>query len=72
VSRYYWEMRERPGDRVRCVWRTLTTPRFQHYRMIRLPDALFPGYVVVKVVHDYVLLPLWWLGKGRWLRRPAS
>jgi hypothetical protein len=62
-------MREHPRDRLRCLWRTLTTPRFQHYGMIRLPDPLFGGYVVVKLVHDYVLLPLWWLVKGRWRRR---
>jgi hypothetical protein len=51
------------------VWRTVTTPEFRHYRMIELPDALFFGYVAVKVVHDYLLLPLWLLGKGRWWRR---
>lgn len=72
LSLYYWRLRERPGDRLRYVWRTLTTPRFQHYGMIRLPDALFGGYVVVKLVHDYVLLPLWWLAKGRWRRRTAA
>jgi hypothetical protein len=69
VSRYYWQMRERSRDRLRYVWRTLTAPRFHHYGMIRLPDPLFGGYVVVKLVHDYVLLPLWWLVKGRWRRR---
>jgi len=72
LSRYYWQSRERPRDRLRYVWRTLTTPRFHHYAMIRLPDALFAGYILVKVVHDYVLLPLWWLGRGRWRRRPAT
>ena len=69
LSLYYWRLRERPRDRLRYVWRALTTPRFQHYGMIRLPDALFGGYVVIKLVHDYVLLPLWWLAKGRWRRR---
>ncbi|HET9763696.1 MAG TPA: nucleotidyltransferase family protein [Casimicrobiaceae bacterium] len=72
LSLYYWRLRERPRDRLRYVWRTLTTPRFQHYGMVRLPDALFGGYVVVKLVHDYVLLPLWWLAKGRWRRRGAA
>ena len=69
VSRYYWQLRERRQDRVRYLWRTLTTPRFHHYGMIKLPDGLFGGYVVVKIVHDYVLLPLWWVVKGRWRRR---
>ena len=72
LSLYYWRLRERSGDRLRYIWRTLTTPRFQHYGMIRLPDALFGGYVVVKLAHDYVLLPLWWLAKGRWRRRTAA
>jgi hypothetical protein len=40
--------------------------------MIRLPDALFGGYVVVKLVHDYLLLPLWWVAKGRWRRRTVA
>jgi len=68
VSRYHLQSRERIGDRVRYVWRTVTTPSCNHYRMIRLLDSLFFGYVVVKLVHDYLLLPLWWLAKGRWWR----
>jgi hypothetical protein len=68
VSRYHLRSRERLGDRVRYVWRTMTTPGLNHYRMVRLPDALFHGYVAVKLVHDYVLLPVWNLGKGRWWR----
>jgi hypothetical protein len=69
VSRYHLRARERIGDRVRYVWRTITTPRFNHYRMVKLPDSLLFGYVLVKLVHDYLHLPLWLLGKGRWWRR---
>lgn len=69
LSKYHWNARERVGDRVRYVWRTMTTPQFIHYRMISLPDALAFGYVAVKLVHDYLLLPLWLSGKGRWWRR---
>jgi len=69
VSKFHWDARERIGDRVRYVWRTMTTPQFIHYRMISLPRALDFGYVVVKVIHDYLLLPLWLCGKGRWWRR---
>jgi hypothetical protein len=72
VSRYHLQARERFGDRARYVWRTVTTPESSHYRMIELPDALFFGYVAVKLVHDYVLLPLWLLGKGRWWRKHNS
>jgi hypothetical protein len=72
LSLYYWQMRERPRDRLRYVWRTLITPRDDHYKMIRLPDALFGGYVIVKLVHDYLLLPPWRVAKGLWRRRAAA
>jgi hypothetical protein len=72
LSMYSIRLRERPLDRLRHVVRALTTPRVHHYTMLRLPDALFGGYVAVKVVHDYVLLPLWWLAKGRSRRRPVG
>ena len=52
------------GDRVRYVWRTITTPQAVHYRMIALPDALTFGYVAVKLVHDFLLLPLWLQERG--------
>jgi len=69
VSRYHLRSRERIEDRFMYVWRTVTTPRLMHYRMIRLPDSLFFGYVAVKLVHDYLLLPLWNVCKGGWWRR---
>ena len=40
--------------------------------MIELPDSLLFGYVAVKLVHDYLLLPLWRLTKGHWWRRPHN
>jgi hypothetical protein len=72
VTRYHLRARERGSDRLRYVWRTIVTPQFMHYRMVRLPPALVLGYVPVKLVHDYVLLPLWSLGKGRWPKRPRA
>ena len=69
LSRYHWNARERVRDRVRYFWRTISTPQFIHYRMIRLPETLVSGYVPVKLIHDYVLLPLWQLGKGPWRRQ---
>lgn len=72
VTRYHWNARERMRDRVRYAWRTITTPHCAHYRMIALPDALAFGYVPVKVVHDYLLLPVWTWGKGRWWRRESA
>ena len=72
VSRFHWSARERMRDRVRYAWRTVSTPRDIHYRMIALPDALVFGYVPLKLVHDYLLLPLWRLGRGRGARRTRA
>lgn len=59
LNRFHWDMRERLRDRLAYVWRTLVTPRHTHYQIVKLPDALFVGYYPVKVVHDFLLLPLW-------------
>ena len=72
VSRFHWGARERMRDRIRYAWRTVTTPRDIHFRMIALPDALVFGYVPLKLVHDYLLLPLWRLGNGRWSRKTRA
>lgn len=58
VSRFHLRALERPSDRARYVWRTLTTPQFSHYRLVTLPDVLAPAYVPLKLVHDYVAEPL--------------
>ncbi|MBM3522885.1 MAG: nucleotidyltransferase family protein, partial [Alphaproteobacteria bacterium] len=59
VTRLRCQLRERWRDRFAHAWRTITTPRVQHYRMLRLPDALFALYWPAKLVHDYLLLPFW-------------
>ncbi|MBS0643740.1 MAG: nucleotidyltransferase family protein, partial [Proteobacteria bacterium] len=59
-------MRERRADRFRYVVRTVLAARVPHYGVIDLPDALLPLYPVVRVMHDFVALPLW-----RLVRRPA-
>jgi hypothetical protein len=64
-------LRERLGDSWRYVWRTITTPRIQHYEMVSLPDWAFAGYYPLKVLHDYAALPVWRVGKfliRRWLQ----
>lgn len=68
-SMYHWHVRERAGDRIRYLLRTITTPQLKHYRMVSLPRPLMFGYGAVKVVHDYVLLPLWLLIKGHGANR---
>jgi hypothetical protein len=40
--------------------------------MVALPDALAFGYVPIKLVHDYLLLPFWRLGRGRLWRRART
>lgn len=65
VSRYHFVSRERAADRLRYLWRTMTTPRIIHFRMLKLPDPLFFGYFAVKLAHDYLALPLWRLTAGR-------
>ena len=73
VSRFHWHARERLRDRLRYVIRTVTTPQFVHYRMVALPDPLVFGYVPLKLVHDYLLLPLWRTGKRKlWARSRAN
>lgn len=52
-------MRERSHDVAKYIFRTLTTPREQHYTIIALPGFLFWAYTPIKIVHDYMLLPLW-------------
>lgn len=55
----HWRMRERAGDRLRYLLRTLTQPRTRHFGSLAIPDPLFGLYVPYKVVHDYAALPLW-------------
>jgi hypothetical protein len=59
VSSYRLHMRERLRDRAAYVLRTILMPRGAHLHMIALPDALFALYYPVKLIHDYVLLPVW-------------
>ncbi len=68
VTSFRRRLRERRRDRLAYQWRTITTPRSQHYGLVRLPDALFGLYTPIKLVHDYVLLPLWWLIAPLWRR----
>jgi len=71
LSVYHLRSKDSLGDRIRYVWRTVTTPHAAHYRMVRLPDALVGGYVPLKLAHDYVALPLWRLRQASPFRRKA-
>jgi len=59
VSMFLIRVHERKLDRVRYVIRTLATPRIEHMRLIVLPPWLRGLYVPLKLVHSYVLIPLW-------------
>jgi hypothetical protein len=45
------------------VTRTIVTPRGVHFHIVKLPDWMFPVYYPIKLIHDYVLWPLWSLAK---------
>ncbi|MCW8890397.1 MAG: nucleotidyltransferase family protein [Sedimenticola sp.] len=63
LSYYQYRQRERIQDRLRYILRTLTTPLAKHYVWVRLPSSLIWLYPGVKVIHDYLALPLWLLHK---------
>lgn len=54
---------DRLVDRIGYLARTLTTPRLVHTQIVRLPVGLAAGYVPVKLVHDYLVLPAWKLAQ---------
>lgn len=63
---FHWQMRERIGDRLRYLMRTLTRPRAQHFSDIAIPEPLFFLYTPYKVLHDYLALPIWlWFKSNR-------
>ena len=42
-------LRERRGDRWRCLWRLMWTPGVGEIEAVRLPEALFPLYRLVRI-----------------------
>jgi len=76
LTRFRYLVLDRVSDRVRYVREALFGPRVEHVRLLRLPPALSRGYVLVRIVHDYLLLPLWLLAKhcrrlaSAWAARP--
>ncbi len=59
LNRFAWRLRENRRDQLRYAVRTAATPRVPHFGIMKLPAPLFFGYVPVKLVHDYLLLPPW-------------
>jgi hypothetical protein len=63
ISRLRLAMRERLRDRAAYLFRTVVTPTEKHLRLVALPDAVHGLYVPLKLVHDYVALPVWHLAR---------
>ena len=59
LTGFLLRVRERSGDRLRYVVRTVTTPEIEHMRLVSLPPWLHGLYVPIKVLCDYFLFPLW-------------
>jgi hypothetical protein len=70
LSGFHWQVRERLVDRLRYVVLTLTTARRQHLRMLDPPAPFACAYPVVKLLHDYLALPLWQASKAFRQRAP--
>lgn len=58
-SRFHLRVLARPIDRLRYLKSALFTPELRHIRMLGLPPRFALLYVPIKVVHDYLALPIW-------------
>ena len=58
-SFYYFSIFESWLDVVRYWFRMITLPQTRHLRLILLPARLRFMYYPIKLVHDYIYLPLW-------------
>ena len=54
---------DRRSDRVAYWWRTVSTPRLEHLALADFPLIPFFAYVPVRLLHDYVAVPIWGFGK---------
>ena len=59
LTRFRWDLRERVGDRWRYASRTLFAARVAHFRNVDLPDRLSFLYPVVRLAHDFLVMPAW-------------
>jgi hypothetical protein len=59
VSAFRFRLHDRWWDRIRYVGATMLSPREHHFGLVNVPDRLFFLYYPIKVVHDYILLPIW-------------
>jgi len=61
---------DRASDRARYAWRTISAPRIEHLSLVNFPRLPFAAYVPIRLVHDYVAIPVrnWSRRSGRRLR----
>jgi hypothetical protein len=71
-SRMLFRQRESFRDRLHYLWHTTTTPDLLHLRRMPIPKVAFPLYRIFVPLHDYVLYPVWQLGKSVLARHPAA
>lgn len=65
LSWFQYRQRERYGDKIRYIWLTITTPRVIHYDFVAMPKSLYWFYPIIKVIHDYLALPIWLMWKNK-------
>jgi hypothetical protein len=64
VSRFRIEMHDGFRGRLSYVTRTIVTPGSHHAGLISLPRPLYFAYYPIKLVFDYVFLPIWRVKKA--------
>lgn len=58
VSRFRLRLREDAVDALAHGWRTIVTPKIEHIRLVALPSPLHFLYYPLKLVADYMGLPI--------------
>ena len=61
LTRYHLALLDRNRDRASYILSFIFTPRLLHLQLVKIPASLAVLYVPVKLLHDYVALPLWLL-----------
>ncbi|HUF74390.1 MAG TPA: nucleotidyltransferase family protein [Gammaproteobacteria bacterium] len=56
-----FSLRDNAHDKLEYLVRTTTTPRSQHLRRFPLGNSMSWAYRLIVPIHDYVLMPVWYL-----------
>lgn len=63
VNHFHFAMRDSKWDKITYCLSVWLKPSDRHFKMIPLPHGLGFLYIPVKLIHDYLLLPVWLMGK---------